>query len=215
MIRGRPRFDEDTHTYWLGRYEVPGTTAICKAAGLFDEKWIPESARDRGSAIHKLTERHDLGLFDLNTYEGEYREWCLQYLRFLEEEDPQWDAIERACYHRRHGYGTIVDRAGSLRGHSLRGPIVVNIKTGAHQDFHDVQSAGELIAYDGRWSRRGRVTLYLTQRKYKIEVHTHDGDRERFLDALSDWRKQCHNDRRHPPLRLLSDLSRATHLRSA
>lgn len=205
MISGEVGFVGASHTYTIGGWVVPGITAIMKGAGKYDERWIPRSARDRGSLVHRLTEEHDLGFRDLGDYYGPVRGWCLAYLEYLRMERPRVTVIEQCFYHRRLGFATTIDRAGYRRG-----PMVQNLKSGPADHMHEIQSAGELLAIDGWWTARRRETVYLRENgTYEIEQHDNDADRDEFLDALHDWRTACHSPKRNIPLRLLSNLSPA------
>lgn len=211
MLKGRCSFDRVSHTYRIGEWVVPGITEILKVAGKIDTTWIPESARVRGELVHKLTERHDLKFEDISKHVGPLRGWCLSYVDFVAQDKPRFDGIERAVYHAGLGFATIIDRWGSRRG-----PNVMNIKSGTFNHSHEIQSAGELLALDGRWSDRKRETLYIRDgRSFRVEEHRNDADRDEFLDCLHVWRSGCHDAKLHGPQKSLSDLSRRASLRYA
>jgi len=204
-LPGKFRFDSRLHQYWLEhgerRYYLPGTTEILKTANRFDDKWIPHEARERGSLVHQLTEDHDLGLVDLNTVEGPLRPWCLAYLKFLAEERPRYDRIELGAFHRKLGFATIIDRVGACRG---RGPMVMNIKTGAPAHANELQSAAEILAYDKRRSNRKRAILQLKSNgDYRLKWNENFADFDEFLECLKTWRKECHDPARNGPLEQL------------
>lgn len=211
MLRGRCGFVASTHTYTIGPWVVPGISEILKVAGKVDERWIPQSARVRGQLIHVLTEHHDLKWQDIAEHVGPFRGWCLAYVDFKAQDKPVYRYIEQCFYHRNLGFATTIDRVGRRRG-----PMVLNIKTGPFVHAHEIQAAGELLAFDGKWTGRKRETLYIRKnRSFNVEEHHNDADRDEFIDCLQTWRKECHDPAVHGPLNLLSDLSRRSRLRFA
>ena len=210
MLRGKFRFTDDPHQYFVCgkhyRYVVPGTTDILAAAGYYPgRRFMTRAGRARGSVIHELTAALDLGLVNLAQLERMTISGYLRaYVMFLEERQPRFDPehTEGAAINRRLGFATHVDRAGVLRG-----PMVLNIKTGARSSADPVQAALEVLALDGRWSTRHRYTLYLRKSSsYKLVEHINDGDEGRALEGLSRWRHNEHNEKTHGKLRLLDPL---------
>jgi len=54
-------FDPLLHEYRDGDTVIPSVTQILKGAGLIDDRWYTEEARERGSAVHELCQRYAQG----------------------------------------------------------------------------------------------------------------------------------------------------------
>ena len=53
------RFDPIGHRYWTGARELLAVTTVLRDAGLVDAAWYTDAARERGAALHALTEAID------------------------------------------------------------------------------------------------------------------------------------------------------------
>ena len=53
------RFDAVAHRYWSGPRELLAVTRVLREAGLVDATWYTDAARERGAALHALTEAID------------------------------------------------------------------------------------------------------------------------------------------------------------
>lgn len=203
MLRGRFTFNSAQHEYRVGRYLVPGISEILRAAGIVQDRHYGQTSRTRGSVVHELIEAADLGLLALENVAGPVRGWCLAYAAAVRDLKPTHEVIEGAVVHRGFGYATTIDRAGTLLGRRA----TWNVKTGPAAAWHGIQRAAEALALDGRISRRARFTLYIRPSgRYSVEEHTNAADFEDFLDACLQWRRGCHQERLHGPLRLVDPL---------
>jgi len=54
-------FNAGRHEYSDNGIIIPSVTQILKAAGVFDDRFYNEEARERGSAVHELCERYSNG----------------------------------------------------------------------------------------------------------------------------------------------------------
>lgn len=55
-------FDPAVHEYRDGDVVIPSVTQILKMAGLVDDRFYTDEARERGSAVHELCERYAHGI---------------------------------------------------------------------------------------------------------------------------------------------------------
>jgi hypothetical protein len=212
VLPGKPVFRESEHTYHIGEWEVPGTGDIMKVGGELEDRWYNLSGRTRGQVIHHLTYQLDLGLVRLEDVETQYQSWILAYGEFKLKHRPRYKLLEQPVFNEHLGFATVLDRAGigmlDKKGKRINGWFELNIKTGAPEDWHGVQRAGEVIA----WRKKPdfhirRYTLYLKKTgKFAIEEHPYEGDYDIFTDCLIKWRRECHDPKRHGPLSLLKPL---------
>ena len=199
MLDGPCSFIASTHTYRIGPWEVPGITTVLRAAGHNESTWIPDSARERGHVIHEAIEALEVGHLEFETWDSPYRGWLAGFLRYKRERRPRHDAVELGAFERAYGFATHVDLVGALDG-----PMAMNVKSGAYMESHGIQTAGEVIALDGRRSNRRRYGLYLKPNgRYELEEFTDPADFDQFFDALQQWRDGCHREEKHGPLSLL------------
>lgn len=206
MLRGKFTFDQAEHIYRVGDWIVPGITEVLKVSGDMDERFIPDEARNRGSAIHQITEDLDLGLYSVTEIaESPYLGWVEAYVNFYEAVRPEYDHIETPVINRELGFATAVDRAGALND----AQFVMNIKTGVKMRAHSIQLAAEVLALDGKRSDRKRFTLYIKKtKKWDLIEHANEGDFSQFEEALHEWREECHNPTIHGPRKLLQPLQK-------
>lgn len=189
------RFDEKEHRYFLGERELPGVTSRLKLAGMIEDGWFNEKARDRGTAVHYATEYDDLGILKEETLDERAVPYLEAWRAFRRETG--WENVEfpelPVCSPTL-GYATKIDRVGNLRGKLS----VLNLKTGQRAPWHGAQLAGEAIAYC-EW--RGlsstfkvqRLSLYLANDgTYRLHVHENRIDFERFKAAvvIAAWKEE-------------------------
>jgi len=185
------RFDEATHTYWLGDESLPSVTRIIEAAGLVELHGSAEQldyARDRGTALHMATELDDRGELDEDSVADDIRGHLAAWRRFRAESGIRIDAIECRLYHPRLRYAGTIDRIGTLQ----RRRAIIDIKTGAERRATGVQ----LAAYEAMAKHAGlcasgtrRYGCYLSDDgNYKLVPYTDTRDLLAFCAALSIFR---------------------------
>ena len=57
-------FDREKHEYRAGGRQLFGVTTVLKRAGIVDDEWWNEQARDRGSKVHDAIQFLDEGCLD-------------------------------------------------------------------------------------------------------------------------------------------------------
>jgi len=146
------KLDRSTHTYTPN---LPSVTGILKAVGLIDTAFFTEEGRERGTAVHLACEYLDQGDLDESTIDPQIVGYLDAYKKFKAASGWQFEWIEVPVTDKAHTYAGMFDRALSSRPRKL-----LDIKTGAHQPWHSVQSAAYVNCMDDPFSY-SRYGLYL------------------------------------------------------
>lgn len=121
-------FDEKKHQYKVDGKVVPSVTEILEhitAVGYGKvNPSILEEAKERGTAVHELTEAIDLG-FPPEYIDPALEGYAVAYLQFLGDYDVEWDYIEHRFYEPKMGFCGTIDRVGKIDGKDC----VLDIKT--------------------------------------------------------------------------------------
>jgi len=149
-------FDPALHEYSDGDVIILSVTQILKRAGLIDDRWFNEEARDRGSAVHTLCERYAHGIrFDNAGRALVSLQYVNAFSRFMAESgvyaiDTE-TMIEGAIDG--HRYAGKYDLMAEIQGKR----VLIDIKTGAKAKWHPVQ----LAAYAMQSKPHSAMDLYL------------------------------------------------------
>jgi hypothetical protein len=123
-------FNAESHEYRINGKIVPSVTEICAPLTAADmgklNPNIINSAANRGSIIHELTELIDYGTSpeDMEMY-AEVGGYITAYLRFLRDYSPTWTRIEYRLGNEDLGFARTLDRLGVIDDK----PCVLDIKT--------------------------------------------------------------------------------------
>ena len=121
-------FDEKKHQYKVDGKVVPSVTEILEhltAPGYGKvNPAILDEAKERGTAVHELTEAIDLG-FPPEYIDPAIEGYAVAYLRFLDDYEVEWDYIEHRFYEPKMGFCGTIDRVGKIDGLDC----VLDIKT--------------------------------------------------------------------------------------
>ena len=135
-----PLFNPATHTYTDATGKpLLSVTTILKLAGLIDDRWFTEEACWRGSCVHAACEYDDKGTLDESSVDlgawGYLVAWrkCKQALGIV-----GFTSIEKPMMCATLQFAGTPDRRG--RRGSRR--FVIDIKTGSHEPWHELQLAG-------------------------------------------------------------------------
>ncbi len=151
-------FDADTHQYHWGplrelAVELMSVSATLGYAGLVRTAYFTPQSRDRGTAVHALTEQFDAGLVDLSMLADDpLLPYVTAWAQFVEDTGAKFSRTEWALAHPDLGYAGTIDRVGTLllqakgatsgNGRSrVRRRCVVDIKSGVKTPTHPVQLA--------------------------------------------------------------------------
>lgn len=105
-------FDEPTHEYRLDGLVIPSVTQVLS---VFDSyAGVPANilaeASERGTAVHKATELHDIGTLDYGELSDSLIPYLMAWQKFLEDKKPELITIEGRTYHPTMGYAGTFDR---------------------------------------------------------------------------------------------------------
>jgi len=179
------RFDEASHTYWLGDRKLISVTTVLREARLFEYGNLGMAA-DRGTAIHTVTELDDAGALDtskiVNPLLGPLEGWR----KFKQDSKIEVLGVEEAIYHPIYLYAGKCDRR--IRWKGKEG--VIDIKSGVRAPWHGLQSMAYAKCYPRPMTR---FCLYLgSDGTYKLEEHDDPSDWDVFRAALTvaNWKRR-------------------------
>jgi len=171
-------FNEDAHTYYLGKQRIPGVTEILDSLGLIPHFAKNEAAALRGTIVHKACHYLALGKLDWSTVDPRLIGRVLAYERFLKEHQFEPELLEWRGWNRDYLYAGTLD----LKGKMKRGKIIADIKTGAPLKYHKLQTAAYAGFFPGHVPR---ATLFLyDDEQYKLQFHHDRTDWANFLSCL-------------------------------
>ena len=177
-------FIEAKHQYKVDGKVVPSVTEILEhitAVGYGKvNPSILEEAKERGTAVHELTEAIDLG-FPPEYIDPALEGYAVAYLKFLEDYDVEWDYIEHRFYEPKMGFCGTIDRVGKIDGEDA----VLDIKTTSSP------SVDQKIAVVCQTSAYGYAVFpdRTDFRRYALYLHK-DGTYE-LMDCLDYEKQKC------------------------
>lgn len=172
-------FDEKKHQYKVDGKVVPSVTEILEhitAVGYGKvNPSILEEAKERGTAVHELTEAIDLG-FPPEYIDPAVEGYAVAYLKFLEDYDVEWDYIEHRFYEPKMGFCGTIDRVGKIDGKDC----VLDIKTTSSPSVDQkIAVCCQTVAYSYGMESDEEGINYLDFDRYALYLHR-DGTYELF-----------------------------------
>lgn len=149
-------FDPVLHEYRDGDTIIESVTQILKRAGMIDDQWFNEEARDRGSAVHTLCERYAHGVrFDNAGRPLSSLQYVNAFARFVGDFGAYAIDTEVIVYGEINGhrYAGKYDIQAEIHGKR----VLIDIKTGAKAKWHSIQ----LAAYAMQINPHSAMDLYL------------------------------------------------------
>ena len=185
---------DSTHTYSItddngNKTPLPSVTTILTAAGMYDDRFFTEGARDRGRYIHKAL----LYLLqdDLveETVPDEYNGYIAAFKRFMSETDctPYIEMCEVPLFSDIWRFAGTPDIICKLNGRD----VIIDVKTGVEAATTGVQTAAYALLCPIPVVQR--FGLYLkADGKYKLVEYKDRNDIKIFNAALSlyHWRQK-------------------------
>lgn len=145
---------------------LPRVTAILRDAGLCgDMTFVPQSALDRGTAVHAATHFLDESDLDTSSVDPQVAPYLDGYTKWLAEMRPEILAIEEEVVHPAYGYAGRLDRRIRLHGVEM----VVDLKCGlACPRWHSLQTCLYAMTVPRPVKR---ACLHVADGKYRFREH--------------------------------------------
>jgi len=160
-------------------------TTLLVAEGFIDSQWFTETAREKGTFVHKATELFDKGELDEDQLDPVLKPYLDGWKNFLFDSKFKILEIEQRITREDIQLTGCPDRIGILNGKDT----IVDAKSGLIYPTTGLQLSGYSILKDGKRYKRVAVRLGPTMsRGYSITEFKNPTDRLVFLAAL-----RCHN----------------------
>lgn len=175
------RFDPEEHSYWLGETRIPGVSEILQDLGVIDTRFYKPEHAQRGRAIHAAIAEWERE----KQVNADYPEYVAAWINFCEAESFEPKTIEIPIYHQVFMYGGTPDSIGMVRD----GTIVVDIKTGQPERWHELQlvAYGDMVGVDLKGSP-GLMCVYLKKDgSYKVKTHSYK-EKDAWIGMLRAYR---------------------------
>jgi hypothetical protein len=186
----RLTFDEEQHEYRLDDVVIPSVTQVLKSAGIVDDRWFTEWARDRGSAAHKMLQFYDEGDLDMSSVDPRLRPYLDGYLNFLNETRFKPNHIELPVVSLLYGYAGTLDRQGVMNGGNL---AIIDIKTGKPSRATQLQLTAYQEAFFelyGVWCPDLYGVHLDEDGGYRVSRYANDKDTWRAALAVAKWKER-------------------------
>lgn len=207
---------EDGHvTYYVGDLRCWSITGALRAAGKqksFDG--VPTFYRDRGKAVARAIELHELGDLDEDSIDPTHvRPRLDQWRRFVDREVAQVLGVELVCWAwaaEGNPFVAILDAVVRMKDGTLR---VIDAKCGKNTRSYELQTAAQTIALSemvvmppADFDRHGRKldpenyargVLELGERDYRWVPHRKRGDYSEVLEIITALGPRNEWDRRN------------------
>lgn len=177
-MKGRLKFDAENHVYSVGGQEILSVTQVLALCTMIDLKWYTEHGRSRGTATHVALQFDDEGDLDESTVDKEIWPRIEAWRQFKHDTKIKITHNEKPICHRGYRVAGTPDRIAVLNGRRA----VFDIKTGAKEGWHAIQSAGYRLCYGEDIDRYG---VYLRDTgKYSLIPHRESSDISTFRNAV-------------------------------
>lgn len=178
-------FFPEPHEYYARankKYLLPSASEIISKAvdkGFHDHE-AARRARHLGTAVHKLTELHDLD--DLGEYDQRLSGYLLAWkLAKKELGIKKFDMIETPLADYDHWYATTPDR--------IYKDLSIDIKTGNKYKEHRLQTAAHLTAARANGIKiKCRMIIYIEREGFEADEHTNPFDIQAWEAALNIYK---------------------------
>jgi hypothetical protein len=162
------------------------TEAIRLAGLMGDTSHFTDYSRDRGTAVHLLTQLDDEGDLDESSVDPALAPYLVGWRKFKAEYRPAWTGIELPVEHPIYPFCGRLDRVGTINGGRH---AVVDVKSGGSNPSHPVQ----LAAYQSCLPKANylRIVVRLNgEGGYASDLfgaETYIADLSVFLSAVNLW----------------------------
>ncbi len=186
-------FDEARHEYrWAGA-PVPNVTRVLAPLSDFSmvNAKVLETARQKGTAVHKMVEFDCRGDLDEDTLPDWMRPVLVQWRKFVSESGFQMLVSEHRVFHPHYKYAGTLDLLGTMKNYAC----IIDVKRSfAAGPAIGLQLAAYLEAYAAQekvGKAAKRFALKLTETgPYRLEPYTDSNDFGTFLALLTihNWK---------------------------
>jgi hypothetical protein len=178
---------DDQHRYWIpGPKRVPGFTEICTDLGVIPPNpFYTAEGRDRGTALHVWLQFLIAGKRPSAPPDERIAERVKGIEKFILNsgfrpiggEEPRYDPVS--------GVACTPDLWGFIGNWSY----VIDLKSGAAQDYHPLQTACQQIALNANGFRaQKRAALYIRGKSPRLVLHSDNMDRTKWLFHVHQYR---------------------------
>jgi len=180
-------FDPERHAYILDGRVIPSVTQILTAEGIINGQWYTEDGRRRGGHVHLALRYLDEGRLDEDSVTDEVRPYLEAWQRFISETGFICLQIEQPFADRNLGFAGTPDRVGWMDGDKTLS--IIDIKTGAPEPWHALQTAAYAVGLGKRTARRWSVYLKANG-SYRLVQHRANDDINAWLGLVSvhNWK---------------------------
>lgn len=162
-------FDPEKHEYRYNGTVVPSVTQLLKWAGLIDDSWFSDWHGERGRLIHLACQYYDEGTLEMASVHPEIAGYLESYIKWREAgKHIKILEIEAQIFNEGCWYAGTLDRAVAIDNT----PAIIDIKSGAYQQWHGLQLAG--YQYAKRFEYCERYSLYLDGGGAMAKLRQHD-----------------------------------------
>jgi hypothetical protein len=185
-------FDPHGHEYRWNGYVTPSVTTILDDLGFYPSQYYRNAtARDAGTAIHRMCELWDHGRLVRERTHPDLLEYLDKaYLPWLEEYRPEFLGIEERLYSEAHDFAGTLDRRCRFKF----GYAIVDLKrtTGdPPKQATELQTAAyEILAppLDGGYRRFALVLEPASKRPFRMLEYVDPTARAGFLACREAWK---------------------------
>ena len=188
------KFVAADHTYHIGEQELISVTTVLREAGLIDTRWYNDEAALRGTTVAIATMIGDEGGLDRAAVPEQWRGYVAAWERFKGEVGFVVQCAEYVVSNQAMGVAGKIDRVGCFHMSARdRGDWILELKTGAQEEWHWLQLAGYRECVD--FSCQVAVVYLKEDGGYTFvrrDFSQHLRDRETFKAAvkMTQWKRR-------------------------
>lgn len=187
------QFDDATHSYTLGGVLLPSVTHILDDVLQEYNGIDPDTlrrAQERGTAVHKACELHDLDDLDYESIDDMLAPYLGAYIRFLGDVPGEIVAIEKRVHSEKYGYAGTLDRIFAPKRKKRRWLIDLKTPTQIRRTVGPQTAAYEQAAREvGLLDQKERIERFALQLRddgnYRLVPCESPADFSVFLSALT------------------------------
>ena len=162
---GDLRFIEDPHSYLHDGKPMAGLTSALAAEGYIKNGFYTDEGKDRGTAVALGCEDYNRGGSDWRRLPADYLPYVHAWEEYCEVHLFNPSHIEQPVHSHIHQFATKPDAIGPDKDNEC---VVVEVKTGASEPWHPLQTAAQALAY----AEEHNIPLHTIRRRAVILMPT-------------------------------------------